>query len=57
MYGRTVYKVLNGSVSINNTPEFRYVVGKNASMTIEKSKNSSVKEFENFIKEQFNLKY
>jgi short-subunit dehydrogenase len=40
-----------------NTPEFRYVVGEDAKMIMEKSKNLSDKEFENFIKEQFNLKY
>ncbi|TVP41402.1 hypothetical protein [Candidatus Nitrosocosmicus arcticus] len=43
MYGRTVYKVLNGFVSINNTPEFGYVVGKDSSMTIEKVKTLQLK--------------
>ena len=40
-----------------DTPEFRYVVGEDAKMIMEKNKNLSDKEFENFIKEQFNLKY
>ena len=40
-----------------NTPEFRYVVGEDAKMILEKNKNLSDKEFEYFIKEQFNLKY
>ncbi len=40
-----------------DTPEFRYVIGKDAKMILEKNKNLSDKEFEYFIKEQFNLKY
>ncbi|HET6589335.1 MAG TPA: SDR family oxidoreductase [Candidatus Nitrosocosmicus sp.] len=40
-----------------DTPDFRYVVGKDAKMIIEKNKTLSDIEFENFIKEQFNLKY
>ena len=40
-----------------DTPEFRYVVGEDAQMILEKNKNLSDKEFEYFIKEQFNLKY
>jgi len=51
-----VAKTITEAVT-TDTPEFRYVVGKDANMILEKSKNSSDKEFENFIKEQFNLKY
>jgi short-subunit dehydrogenase len=40
-----------------DTPEFRYVVGEDAKMILEKNKNLLDKEFEYFIKEQFNLKY
>ncbi|KAA2282481.1 SDR family oxidoreductase [Candidatus Nitrosocosmicus agrestis] len=40
-----------------DTPEFRYVVGEDAKMIMEKNKTLPDREFENFIKEQFNLKY
>ena len=41
----------------SDEPDFRYVVGKDASMIIEARKNMSDREFKNLIKNQFNLKY
>ena len=37
--------------------EFRYMIGEDAKMILEKNKILSDKEFEYFIEEQFNLKY
>lgn len=51
-----VAKVIADAVTTDN-PKFRYVIGKDANMILEKSKNTSDKEFEEFIKEQFGLKY
>jgi NAD(P)-dependent dehydrogenase (short-subunit alcohol dehydrogenase family) len=51
-----VSKVVVEAVTADN-PEFRYIVGKDATMIIDKKKNLSEREFEHFIKEQFNLKY
>ncbi len=51
-----VSKVVVEAVTADN-PEFRYIVGKDATMIIDKKKNLSEREFEQFIKEQFNLKY
>lgn len=38
-----------------DNPEFRYVVGKDASIVLESRRNMSDKEFQNLIKKQFNL--
>ncbi len=51
-----VSKVVVEAVTADN-PEFRYIIGKDATMIIDKKKNLSEREFEQFIKEQFNLKY
>ncbi len=51
-----VSKVVVDAVTADN-PEFRYVVGKDAKMIMDARKNLSEREFEYFIKEQFNLKY
>jgi len=51
-----VANVIVEAVAID-TPEFRYVIGEDAKMILEKNKNLSDKEFEEFIKEHFNLKY
>jgi NAD(P)-dependent dehydrogenase (short-subunit alcohol dehydrogenase family) len=51
-----VAKVVVDAVT-SEDPEFRYVVGKDANMILDAKKNMSEIEYENFIKEQFNLKY
>jgi NAD(P)-dependent dehydrogenase (short-subunit alcohol dehydrogenase family) len=51
-----VAKVVVDAVT-SGDPEFRYVVGKDANMIIDAKKNMSEREYEHFIKEQFNLKY
>lgn len=51
-----VANIITDAVTSDNS-EFRYVVGKDAKMILEKSKSLSDKEFEDFMKEQFNLKY
>jgi short-subunit dehydrogenase len=51
-----VAKVVVDAVT-SEDPEFRYVVGKDANMILDAKKNMSEREYENFIKEQFNLKY
>ena len=51
-----VSKVVVEAVTADN-PEFRYIIGKDATMIIDKKENLSEREFEQFIKEQFNLKY
>jgi short-subunit dehydrogenase len=49
-----VAKAILEAVTSNN-PDFRYAVGKDATMTIEARKNMSDREFGNSIKKQFNL--
>ena len=39
-----------------DNPDFRYVVGNDASMVMKARRNLSDKEFQNFMKKQFNLK-
>ena len=39
----------------SDTPDFRYLVGKDATMLIEARKNMSDREFQNLIKKQSNL--
>jgi len=51
-----VAKVVVDAVT-SEDPEFRYVVGKDANMILDAKKNMSEREYEHFIKEQFNLKY
>jgi NAD(P)-dependent dehydrogenase (short-subunit alcohol dehydrogenase family) len=51
-----VAKVVVDAVT-SEDPEFRYVVGKDANIIIDAKKNMSEREYEHFIKEQFNLKY
>src|ERR687887_992208 len=49
-----VAKVILQAVTSDN-PEFRYVVGKDAAMTLEARKNMSDRDFQNLIKKQFGL--
>ena len=49
-----VAKVILQAVTSDN-PDFRYVVGKDAAMIIEARKNMTDREFQNFMKKQFNL--
>ncbi|HYY65769.1 MAG TPA: SDR family oxidoreductase [Nitrososphaeraceae archaeon] len=49
-----VAKVTLQAVTSDN-PEFRYVVGKDAAMTLEARKNMSDRDFQNLIKKQFGL--
>ena len=48
-----VAKVILQAVMVDN-PDFRYVVGKDAAMILE-ARNMSDREFQNFMKKQFNL--
>ena len=49
-----VAKVILQAVMVDN-PDFRYVVGKDAAMILEARRNMSDREFQNFMKKQFNL--
>ena len=49
-----VAKVILQAVNAEN-PDFRYVVGKDAAMILEERRNMSDREFQNFMKKQFNL--
>jgi short-subunit dehydrogenase len=49
-----VAKVILQAVTSDN-PDFRYVVGKDAEMTLESRRNMSDREFQNMIKKQINL--
>jgi short-subunit dehydrogenase len=49
-----VAKVILQAVT-SDSPDFRYVVGKDAAMIIEARKNMSDREFQNLMKKQFNL--
>jgi short-subunit dehydrogenase len=49
-----VAKVILQAVTLDS-PDFRYVVGKDAAMIIEARKNMSDREFQNLMKKQFNL--
>ena len=51
-----VAKVVVDAVTIEDS-EIRYVVGNDANLLMDAKKNMSEKEYEHFIKEQFNLKY
>jgi NAD(P)-dependent dehydrogenase (short-subunit alcohol dehydrogenase family) len=51
-----VAKVVVDAVT-SDDPEFRYVVGTDANMMIDAKKNMSEREYEHFVKGQFNLKY
>jgi short-subunit dehydrogenase len=51
-----VAKVVVEAITSDN-PEFRYVVGKDAKMLIDAKKNMSERDFEDFIKEHFKIKY
>lgn len=51
-----VAKVILQAV-ISDIPDFRYVVGKDATMSLEARRNMSDGEFENLIKNQLNLQY
>ena len=42
---------------ISDNPDFRYIVGKNAAMSLEARRNMSEGEFKNLIKKQLNLGY
>jgi hypothetical protein len=50
-----VAKVILQAVQSHN-PDFRYIVGKDAAMILETKRNTTDRDFENFIREQFNLK-
>jgi hypothetical protein len=49
-----VAKVILQAVMADN-PDFRYVVGKDAVMTLESRRNMSDREFQDLLKKQFNL--
>ena len=49
-----VAKAILNAVTTEN-PEFRYVVGKDAMMTLESRKNMSDREFQDMIMKQINL--
>jgi short-subunit dehydrogenase len=49
-----VAKVILQAVTSDN-PDFRYIVGKDAVMTLESRRNMSDREFQNLIKKQINL--
>jgi short-subunit dehydrogenase len=49
-----VAKVILKALTTDN-PDFRYVVGKDAEMTLESRRNMSDREFHNLIKKQINL--
>ena len=49
-----VAKVILQAVMVDN-PDFRYMVGKDAAMILEARRNMSDREFQNFMKKQFNL--
>jgi hypothetical protein len=49
-----VAKVILQAVTSDN-PDLRYVVGKDAAITLESRRNMSDREFQNFIKKQINL--
>jgi NAD(P)-dependent dehydrogenase (short-subunit alcohol dehydrogenase family) len=49
-----VAKVILQAVTSDN-PDFRYIVGKDAAMTLESRRNMSDREFQNMIKKQINL--
>jgi NAD(P)-dependent dehydrogenase (short-subunit alcohol dehydrogenase family) len=51
-----VAKVILQAVQSNN-PDFRYVVGKDAATILEARRNLSDREFQSFIKKQFNLQH
>ena len=40
---------------ISDNPDFRYLVGQDATMTIEARKNMSDREFQDLLRKQFNL--
>jgi NAD(P)-dependent dehydrogenase (short-subunit alcohol dehydrogenase family) len=50
-----VAKVILQAVQASN-PDFRYIVGKDAAMILEAKRNTTDRDFQNFIGEQFNLK-
>jgi short-subunit dehydrogenase len=54
MHPSEVAKVILQVVTLDN-PDFRYIVGKDAAMTLESRRNMSDKEFHNMIKKQINL--
>ena len=49
-----VAKVILQAVTTDN-PDFRYVVGKDAEMTLESRRNMSDREFQNLMRKQVNL--
>jgi hypothetical protein len=51
-----VAKVILQAV-LSDTPDFRYVVGKDAAAILEARRNMADREFHNFMKIQFNLHY
>ncbi len=54
MHPSEVAKVILQAV-ISDNPDFRYVVGKDAAMTLEARRNMSDRDFDNLIKKQLNL--
>jgi len=54
MHPSEVAKVILQAVTSDN-PDFRYIVGKDAVMTLESRRNMSDREFQNLIKKQINL--
>jgi hypothetical protein len=49
-----VAKVILQAVTSDN-PDFRYILGKDAVMTLESRRNMADREFQNLIKKQINL--
>jgi hypothetical protein len=45
----------NSTTARSDNPEFRYVIGKDATMMLEARKNMSDRKFQNLVKKQFNL--
>ena len=56
MHPSEVAKVILQAVTSDN-PDFRYIVGKDAAMSLETRRNMSDREFGNLIKKQLNLQY
>jgi short-subunit dehydrogenase len=55
MHPSEVAKAILEAITSDN-PEFRYLVGKDSTMTVEARKNMSDREFQYLIRQQFNLR-
>lgn len=54
IYPSEVAKVILQAV-LSDNPDFRYVIGKDAAAIIEARRSMSDREFQRFMKDQFNL--